>query len=274
MPNLLDNVRTLVAQQKYGDAVNGLRTLHEFYELAESQAQEMLEIALQIREVADKRRERERCDQCIAELELTLAKLRGEPAGVTGVPDCLVLGGGGLLPRTGERWWIGFTNTQLVLTRLGEEADGDVRVPYAEITALEIGGPEAKQSGGGFIGGGFGLEGAAAGMLIATALNLVTTRTSIMTVICLQTSSAELFLLNATETPDDLRMRLSPVFTQLRQEAGKRLPTTGQQTPASLDVIDRLQKLGELVEKGLLTEDEFAVLKAKLFATVDDPVAE
>jgi hypothetical protein len=54
-------------------------------------------------------------------------------------------------------------------------------------------------------------------MLIASALNMLTTRRRIDTVISLQTSSAELFLHNSQEAPDSMRIRLSPVFNILPQ---------------------------------------------------------
>jgi hypothetical protein len=61
------------------------------------------------------------------------------------------------------------------------------------VTAVEICGPGARRTGGGFIGGGFDLQGAAEAMLIAAALNMLTTRTTINTVICLQTTGRSSF---------------------------------------------------------------------------------
>lgn len=72
-----------------------------------------------------------------------------------------------------------------------------IAVPYVNIVAFEIGGPGARKTGGGFFGGGFGGSGAAEGMLVPAALNMLTTRTKVDTVICVQTPEAELFVHNA-----------------------------------------------------------------------------
>jgi hypothetical protein len=91
-------------------------------------------------------------------------------------------------------------------------------------------------------------------MLVSTALNRLTTRTSIDTVICLQTRTAELFVHNGLEAPNAMRMRLSQVFSILRSRE-PRLST--QDKPAADDPIEQLERLGKLREAGILTEEEF-----------------
>jgi hypothetical protein len=176
------------------------------------------------------------------------------------VSHCRVLGGAGLPPRVGETWNVVFTQTEM---RLVDAELHETTVPYDEVTAIEIGGPGATRTGGGFFGGGFGLQGAAEGMLVASALNLLTTRTSIDTILCLQTKTAELFLLNHDETPNALRMRLSPVLTILRQrEQARAEPLPRPDAPAT--VVDQLAKLSELLDRGLIDEDEFRKLKGQI----------
>jgi hypothetical protein len=137
-------------------------------------------------------------------------------------------------------------------------------VPYVDVVALEIGGPGAKRTGGGFIGGGFGVEAAAEGMLVASALNMLTSRTRVDTVVCLRTRTAELFLHCTDETPDALRIRLSQVFNILRaQNEG---PVPRDVTQAQDDVVTNLEKLGGMLEKGLLTREEFEVAKRTLLS--------
>jgi Short C-terminal domain len=123
----------------------------------------------------------------------------------------------------------------------------------------------ARKQGGGFAGFGFGLQGAAEGILVATALNLLTTKTRTDTVICLQTASAEAFFHNGSEPPDAMRIRLSPVFSVLRQQndAARHQLSPGDESPSG-SVVDRLSKLADLLDKGLITADEFANLKADL----------
>jgi hypothetical protein len=76
-------------------------------------------------------------------------------------------------------------------------------VPYSEIEDVEIGGPGLIKTGGGFVGGGFGLQGAAEDMPIAAVLNALTTRTSIKTIMRIQGTSCELFLLDTKATPSN-----------------------------------------------------------------------
>lgn len=175
---------------------------------------------------------------------------------------CQVLGGhGDLAPVPGESWKVVFRPEELMLRKKGRE---DICVSYRDIVAIEIGGPGAQHSGGGFIGGGFGLAGAASGMLIGAALNMLTTHTTVDTVICLQTDSAEIFLHTKESTPDDLRMRLSAVFGVLRGQEAAREPTAP--APRTPDAIDQLTKLADLLEKGLISQEEFAKLKGSLLA--------
>jgi hypothetical protein len=199
------------------------------------------------------------------------------------VPGCDVLGGHGLAPRVGERWDLNFMEAELRLVQqvgarwerifTEDELQPDPQdfrgksatVAYEDITAIEIGGPGKTQSGGGFFGGGFGLQGAAEGMLVATALNMLTTRSKIDTVICLQTKTAELFLHSGDTAPDALRMRLSPVFTRLRQQ---HVASTSSEGAASdgpqRNIAERLAQLADLHARGALNDDEFSAAKAKL----------
>jgi hypothetical protein len=175
------------------------------------------------------------------------------------VTGCRVLGGHGLAPQVGQSWTLIFKVDELLLAR----DESDQTVAYSDIVAIEIGGPGAQRRGGSFFGGGFGVAGAAEGMLVASALNLLTTRTTVDTVVCLKTRSAELFLHTSSQTPDGLRMQLSPVFTILRQQEAA--ASAGQ--ASSGDAVDRLTKLAGLLEKDLITREEFDRLKADLMST-------
>ena len=62
-------------------------------------------------------------------------------------------------------------------------AAADARITYPEVVSIQIEGPGAVSRGRGFIGGGFGFEGALEGIAIATVLNALTTKTKIHTFI-------------------------------------------------------------------------------------------
>ena len=89
-------------------------------------------------------------------------------------------------------------------------------MPYRDVEDVEIGGPALVKTGGGFVGDGFGARGAIEGMAIAAILNGLTTRTSIKTVVRIQGTSSELFLLHTTMTPEQLRIELSRPLAAIR----------------------------------------------------------
>ncbi|WP_162995936.1 hypothetical protein [Acidovorax sp. 1608163] len=90
------------------------------------------------------------------------------------------------------------------------------RFSYFELAELEISGPGTVTTGGGFVGGGFGVEGALQGMGIATILNGLTTRSKIHTFITLITNFGELHLHYDKMEPSALRVVLASVFQRLR----------------------------------------------------------
>jgi hypothetical protein len=124
---------------------------------------------------------------------------------------------------------------------------------------VDIEGAAEVRKGMRWFGGGFGLAGAAEGALTAAVLNSLTSRTEIDTVIRLQMPATELFLHSNELTPTALRMRLSPVFTRMRAAGAPAVPA-----PPTSDVVDQLHKAESLLERGLLTDEEFARLKANL----------
>ena len=105
-----------------------------------------------------------------------------------------------------------FTEQALVLRNASQDGDAirGERVNYDDVTLLDIGGPGEATTGGGVIGGGFG-SGVFIGMMAAAVANALTTKTSIDTVICLQTRNAELFLHHSgvDRTSFDVRFRRS-----------------------------------------------------------------
>jgi hypothetical protein len=104
-------------------------------------------------------------------------------------------------------------------------------------------------------------------MAIAGALNALTTRTTTTTVLRVQARAAELFLLNNAVAPDQLRIELSPALVILREaRASRPSATPGSQGPDAPSVATELVKLASLMESGLLTREEFDVLKARLIA--------
>lgn len=141
-----------------------------------------------------------------------------------------------------------------------------VDIPYSEIEDVQIDGPGIVKTGRSFVGGGFGGAAAVEGMAIAAALNSLTSRSSIKTVVRIQAKQCELFLLDTSAVPERVRIFLSQPLAAIRAArladgAGsfQNRPPTGAVSP-----VDELSKLADMLEKGLLTREEFDLMKARL----------
>lgn len=134
---------------------------------------------------------------------------------------------------------------------------------YVELAELDISGPGTVTKGGGFIGGGFGVEGALEGMAIAGVLNLLTTRSRIHTFVTIVTNFGELHLHYGDMEPGALRMALASVYVKLRRL-----------DPAW--IASRLKILDAQKEAGALTEEGLAAARQRLLVASEwkDPASE
>jgi hypothetical protein len=163
---------------------------------------------------------------------------------------CLFLGGSRSSLSVGEKYDVAF-NDAVEIYYAESQA---VRILYPEVSALRVNGPGAVTSGGGFIGGGFGVEGAVEGMAVAAVLNALTTRTKINTYLSLETASGELHFHYSLMEPGALRVALSPVFTLLTRF-----------DPAWFAAQE--EKLDWCKKLGFLDESTQAALRAALLRT-------
>jgi hypothetical protein len=150
-----------------------------------------------------------------------VSTVTANPACVNGrvpVRRAILLGGHGygtdLQPRTPMDLY--FISNELWAPRAGN-ATPQIRCPYTEAIALEFSGPGRVTRGGGFIGGGFGITGAAEGMAIASVLNSITTKTEIRSLIRWKARTMEAFFFTDTATPGDLGIQFSSVLIQIKQ---------------------------------------------------------
>jgi hypothetical protein len=176
---------------------------------------------------------------------------------------------GGYVPVTtisvGQRYDVAFLEDRLLIG-VRHQAQALAVLPYSEVEDIEIGGPGLVQTGGGFVGGGFGVTGAVEGMAIASVLNGLTSRTSIKTVVRIQGTNCELFLLHAWATPDQLRMEMSHALGVIRKarSTGSTAVTQSGAPMRSASPVEELAKLADMLDRGLLTREEFDLMKAKL----------
>jgi hypothetical protein len=132
-------------------------------------------------------------------------------------------------------------------------------LPYSSIQRLEISGRGQVPSGGGFVGGGFGLEGAATGIVISSLLNAATTQTQMETILQLEGTKAEGFFHYGGAPPARLRIELSAVFGRMKDS---REP--GGTPAAESGLADQLLKLADLKREGLLSDEEFEAAKRQI----------
>jgi hypothetical protein len=152
---------------------------------------------------------------------------------------------------------------QAALHIVSQVGGSKTSIPYAEVRALEIGGPGLVQRGGGVVGGGFGLVGVAEGLLIAKLMNSLTTRTVIVTIVRVVADRAEAAMLCTTNPPDQLRTALAPILRRI--EDAHRLPPA----PPSLDAPQHdigaaIRQLAALRDEGLVSAEQFEAKRDEL----------
>jgi hypothetical protein len=170
----------------------------------------------------------------------------------------------------GQRYDVRFFEDRLVMFAC-RRAEVLAEVPYSQVEDVEIGGPGLVKRGGGFTGSAFtgsgqGVIGAAEGIAIAAVLNALTTRTSVKTIVRIQGTACELFLLHTTLTPEQVRIQISHPLGAIRAVRATK-PTEGIQSGAptnSGSPVEELSKLADMLEKGLLTREEFDQMKARV----------
>jgi hypothetical protein len=88
---------------------------------------------------------------------------------------------------------------------------------WDQLVGFSVGGPGTFETGGGWIGGGFGIAGAVGGVLASSVLNALTTKTHVQTEFVFVFEDAELNFATDQTTPDQLDMYLSPLRGLIRK---------------------------------------------------------
>jgi hypothetical protein len=142
--------------------------------------------------------------------------------------------------------------------------DKKFEVNLNQLTTLKLDGPGKVSSDAGVIGGGFGLEGAAIGIGIATLINALTAKSTTNTILHLTWEGAELFLHTSIHTPEETRLRLSHAFTVIQSREER--VAKPESNIANMDIASQLERLVALKNEGHLTDAEFGLAKANLIA--------
>jgi hypothetical protein len=147
------------------------------------------------------------------------------------------------------------------------EAGHTDEIPYTEIQALEVTDTAATRRNSRVFGGGFGVAGAAEGMLAATVINSLVAWKRAKSLLRIATLSTEYVFVSTVYQSEALSMLLTPVQPRIRQARAVTVVPSAPPTPiTSSSVADELRKLAELRGSGVLSDEEFDTLKARLIS--------
>ncbi|WP_157119160.1 hypothetical protein [Azohydromonas lata] len=170
------------------------------------------------------------------------------PVSETTLQGNIYLGGSGYPLVPGVSCDVTFSDQEIRVRAL---RGASFSIPLIEVCSIEISGPGNVTKGGGFIGGGFGVDGALAGIALAGILNALTTKSEIHTFLAVTSNVGEMHLHYPGMEPAALRIALADTFTRLR-----RLDSAWQRQRIS---ILEMQK-----EYGQLSEEDFDRLKERV----------
>jgi hypothetical protein len=238
-----------------GGTVCDLQLWGEHLKLEFSTADEAVRVALEVDALAEAERQGEQPYAPHLQAEERLVR------------ECVFLGGANVSVDTKARVDLLFAMDELRVYRsplVRLEGEPITRLQYGVKFNIELSGPGRFTTGGGFVGGGLGLMGAAEGMAIAGILNALTTRTHALSVIAVLSAEYEGFFLCQDLAPDELRRGLAPVFLRARQLSQASPPDQGPMPSAGpSDIVATLERLSTLHQAGALTDDEFQRAKAQ-----------
>ena len=171
--------------------------------------------------------------------------------------EVVVLGGAGWSDHKEAKRLMSFNDANLYIS--DPIAMVTKSISINDIIEIDISGPGKVTSNIGMVGGGFGAEGAAQGIAIATIANLLTTHSKTKTIISLATKDAELVMMTSKIEPEPARLLFSPIFVQVRKIKTNVSTTT---------ISEEIRQLHDLKLQGAISEEEFSKLKRNLIGQV------
>ena len=129
---------------------------------------------------------------------------------------------------------------------------------FTDIANINITGPGTEHTNAGMVGGGFGIEGALKGIMVASVINSLTAKSTTNTFLRVSTRTSEMHFHMSTVDPSSLRMILSPAIVHIEA----RSQTIASPNPNT--VSGEIERLHKLLQDGILTSEEFLAAKAKL----------
>jgi hypothetical protein len=142
---------------------------------------------------------------------------------------------------------------------------GRAKVLLGAVTDVQVEG-QSITTGGGFIGGGFGLTGAIEGMAVASVLNALTKKTHSWVAIAVMSTSGWVSMNYVGTDLISVRRLLRPLADAIfvaQEDRTPQLPTASERVD-STDLVSQLERLAALRVDGVLTEEEFQLAKTQL----------
>jgi hypothetical protein len=163
------------------------------------------------------------------------------------VPCCRVFSQAGIVLSKEITHDLVFCEDRLIFQ---QSVDGrrEATIPYSDVVVLEVYGTTAAGN----------RAAALAGDTITAAL------TGVHSLMTLQTTTVELYLLNTWAYEPAVRLCLSPVFNRLRQRRTAPVGAAREKALSGDVLADRLTRITNWHAQGMLTDEEFAALRAKL----------
>jgi LSD1 subclass zinc finger protein len=186
-----------------------------------------------------------------------LSGVRPADSEVAWLPACTSIATWGLSLRIGSLVSLATTAQDLHLTPIST-GKAPIIWPLASVLELRFDGPGLRTQGRQFWGGGFGLVGAAEGILAAELMSRLTTTTTVNAQVHIELDSAGAILHTSQRTPAQLRTQFAGPLARIG--ARRQQPAA----PEHLSYADQLEHLEALHRSGALTSDEYARAKAKV----------
>jgi hypothetical protein len=175
--------------------------------------------------------------------------------------ESVFLGGAGVPLKTYEK-------STLIVSRkgfsIGQGGSSIWTQTFEGLNGIQITGEGLYQTGGGWIGGGFGISGALQGAAFASVMNALTTRTHNDCYFRFVYPGTDATFQVLSHTPRDLEIALSGVRNWL--ETRNPVSISSAQVISSTSRVEQLEKLHQLFEKGILSEAEYKAEKQRILA--------
>jgi len=169
----------------------------------------------------------------------------------------------------GESMYLDLYEDRVVI---GSDNGQDTVLNIADIRSIRVAGPRDEGGGGGWIGGGFGVEGAAIGIAASAMLNALASDTTKRALIELTSLDAEFVGIIQGYDAETIESAMTPMYVHLRRLLEHKPSTEGpsedrmnhEGAPEIASVIEDLERISSLRQTGHLSEAEFERLKREI----------